>query len=283
MSVVVDESHVDPVGAALFGIDGDTVTATEYARGPWDPRACHGGPVAALLLRAVEGLQAGEHDRAADAVAWQIARTTIELVRPVPVLVPMTVSAEVERPGRNVGLVASALRTVDGVEVARARTLRIRAIPMPLDVHDEPHAPLGEPGTGRRVVLSWAASDGIAYHRDAIELRFVAGHFDEPGPAQLWCRLRVPVVPGEEPSGAQRVVAAADFGNGVSAELDPQVVTFINPDLTVHFARRPEGEWVGLDARSHYGPMGAGFAESAVFDQAGRVGRAAQSLLVSLR
>ena len=27
---------------------------TDFARGPWDPNALHGGPVAALLARAVE-------------------------------------------------------------------------------------------------------------------------------------------------------------------------------------------------------------------------------------
>ena len=63
-------------------------------------------------------------------------------------------------------------------------------------------------------------SELTAFHKDCRELRFVNGSFADPGPCRLWCRLRVPVVAGEEPTGVQRTVAAADFANGVSGELD---------------------------------------------------------------
>lgn len=276
-----DDEH--PADAALFTVDGVTdgdelVTATEFARGPWDPRACHGGPVSALLVRAVEQIETE-----GDSVDWQVARATIELVRPVPVLVPMKLTAEVERRGRSVSLVACVLRTVaDDVEVARSRLLRIRRAEVDLgDVVRE--AAFSEPGAGERSTQSWAMSDDISFHRSAAELRFVRGSFDTAGPVQLWCRLRVPVVTGETPTGAQRAIAAADFGNGVSGELDPDRVTFLNPDVTIHLSRPAEGEWIGMDVRSHYGPLGAGFADTALFDEVGRVGRAAQSLLLAPR
>ena len=272
----------DPA-TALFTIDGgdgEIVTATELSRGPWDPRACHGGPVSALLIRSVEQVAAAD---AGASIRWEVARSTVELVRPVPVLVPMHVTAEVERPGRNVSLVASVLRTVEGTEVARARTLRIRRAELAVDPAHARETTFSAVGAGNATGSSWPARDYTSFHPDAVELRFVSGAFDERGPAQVWCRLRVPIVDGEEPSGAQRAMAACDFGNGIAGELDPDVVTFLNPDLTVHFARPPEGEWIGLDARSHYGPFGSGFAESAVFDQAGRLGRAVQSLLLAPR
>ena len=96
-------------------------------------------------------------------------------------------------------------------------------------------------------------------------------------------RLLVPVLTGEEPSGAQRAVAAADFGNGVSAALDFSRYIFINPDLTVHLARPVRGEWIGMRSESQYSTTGTGLAESALFDEAGRLGRSAQSLLVDAR
>jgi len=37
---------------AIFHVDGDHVTPTELARGPWSPHAMHGGAPAALLARA---------------------------------------------------------------------------------------------------------------------------------------------------------------------------------------------------------------------------------------
>ena len=44
--------------------------------------------------------------------------------------------------------------------------------------------------------------------------------------------------------------------------------------------RAPEGEWVCLDARTRFGPPGTGLAESALWDQRGRIGRALQSLYI---
>ena len=90
----------------------------------------------------------------------------------------------------------------------------------------------------------------------------------------------MPVVAGEEPSPEQRAVAVADFGNGISSELDFATSIFINPDLTVHLVRPPEGEWVCLDARTRFGPPGTGLAESALWDGRGRIGRSLQSLYV---
>ena len=58
---------------------------------------------------------------------------------------------------------------------------------------------------------------------------------------------------------------------------------FINPDLTVHLARPPVGEWIGLVARSHYGPDGAGLADAQLHDELGRLGTATQSLLLAPR
>jgi len=92
--------------------------------------------------------------------------------------------------------------------------------------------------------------------------------------------LRCPVVLGEAPSPWERAVAAADFGNGVGAELPFAGSLFINPDLTVQLHRPPVGEWVCLDARTRFGSPGFGSAESELWDSEGRIGRAIQSLLV---
>jgi hypothetical protein len=97
-------------------------------------------------------------------------------------------------------------------------------------------------------------------------------------------RLCQPVVAGEEPTQTQRAVAVADFGNGVSSILSWDQYLFINPELTVHLARPPEGEWVCLDARTIIPPgAGVGLAESALYDERGRIGRALQALLVDKR
>src|SRR5947199_377466 len=61
---------------ALFVPEGERFLPTELCRGPWSPDAQHGGPPAALLARAVERLGGGD--------GMQVARLTVELLRPVP-------------------------------------------------------------------------------------------------------------------------------------------------------------------------------------------------------
>jgi hypothetical protein len=247
---------------------------TDRARGPWSPDALHGGPTAALLTRAVESAPADG--------PMQLARITVELLRPVSVA-PLAVRVDVLRPGRKVQLVGASVFAGE-VEVARAVALRIRAAAVEVDEHagridPEPAPPMPEAQQRPKTDEEWEA-----FHNEGVELRFVGGFFRERGPATVWIRLRQPVVPGEEPSPAQRVAAVADFGNGVSSEVPWEEYLFINPDLTIHLARPPVGEWVCLDARTFLNPGGGvGLAESALYDERGRIGRSVQSLLLERR
>ncbi|MFK8025028.1 MAG: thioesterase family protein [Ilumatobacter sp.] len=259
---------------------------TELARGPWDARHCHGGPVSAFLARACERIDDGT------ATVWQITRLTIELTRPVPVGEPLRLTTDVERPGRKVSVVAASLSRSDGerlVEVAKVRALRIRRQQIDLPPHPTAPADIDGPvGAGRIERLSWATDGaGTAFHMHGAEHRMVTGGWNDDGPVTLWIRLLSSIVEGETPSGVQRAAAAADFGNGVSSALPYEDFLYINPDLTVHLARPPEGEWIGMATHSVYGTdaesSGAGYAESALHDERGRVGRSVQSLLVEAR
>ena len=116
-----------------------------------------------------------------------------------------------------------------------------------------------------------------------MDYRFIAGRFLEPGPATVWMRMRQPLVAGENPSPLQRVLVAADSGNGVSATLDWSRYLFINVDLSVHLHRLPVGEWVCLDAVTLPESHGVGLADTALFDERGPLGRALQTLLVRER
>jgi hypothetical protein len=115
-----------------------------------------------------------------------------------------------------------------------------------------------------------------------VENRIARGEFFR-GPCTAWFRLNHPLVAGEVPSPYQRVAVAADSGNGISAALDFENYTFVNCDLTIHLLRRPRGEWICLDARTALGGNGSGLAESALYDEAGLIGRSTQSLAVRAR
>jgi hypothetical protein len=247
---------------------------TELSRGPWSPDALHGGPVAALLAHVAGPLL--------DDVLP--ARSSVELLRPAPVAA-LTASAEVLRPGRKVRLVSARLATDDGTVVATATFLGIRRLGVEVPAQPPSSPPPPPPSSAEPAVPAElaVAAGWEAFHNRAVEHRFVAGAFSQPGPATDWIRLCVPVVPGAEPSPLERVLAAADFANGISNVADFQRLAFTNPDLTVALHRLPAGEWVCLEARTVLEAHGTGMAESALWDEAGPLGRSLQSLIVEPR
>jgi hypothetical protein len=251
---------------AFFEQDRDLLVPTELTRGPWDPGAQHAGPPSALVARAVERFE--------PRAGMRIGRITLEILRPVP-LGPLSVQVELARPGRSVELLEATLSGPDG-ELIRARAWRLESSELRLDEH-EPSPP--GPAAGAHGEF-FATGEEVGYHT-AMEYRFLTGGFVEPGPATVWMRPRVPLVAGEETSPLERVFIAADSGNGVSAALDWRSTIFINTDLTVHLLREPVGEWVCLDAVTHVD--GLGMADSALYDERGRIGRAVQTLLVRSR
>jgi Acyl-CoA thioesterase C-terminal domain/Acyl-CoA thioesterase N-terminal domain len=255
------------VGDAFYGIDGDVATPTELTRGPWDAGSQHAGPPSALLARALELCEPREGAR--------IGRLTVEILAPVPIE-PLEVSARIVRPGRSVELLEASLEGPDG-ELMRARGWRLAESDIAADW--EQHEP--PPGhDGAEALEFFPTGESVGWHT-AMEIRFARGRFLEPGPATVWMRPRVPLVAGEEISPLQRVMLAADGGNGVSAPLEWSRFIFINTDLTVHVLRPLAGEWVCLDSVTHVD--GLGMTDTALWDERGRIGRAVQTLLVRAR
>ena len=256
---------------SFFTSRGDVFEPSELARGPWDPDAQHAGPPAALLGRAIE--------RCGEADGKHVGRVTFEILRPVP-LSTLTVSARVARPGRSVELVEASLSDSDG-EVMRASAWRLRTQQVELEPAPRDEPPAHSPADGGSQDFFPTGAD-VGYHT-AMEYRFVEGAFLELGPAVVWMRMRHPLVDGEEPSPLQRVLVAADSGNGVSAALDYRGYLFINTDLTVHLHRVPATEWVCLDAVTRLDPTGVGMSDTLLWDERGRIGRGLQTLLVRPR
>jgi len=252
---------------AFYALDGDIAHPSALTRGPWDPQAQHAGPPSALLGRAIELCEPRE--------GMRVGRVTVEILAPVPIA-PLTVSAEVVRPGRSVELVEASLAGPDA-EVMRARGWRLAVGEIKTDWEQEQPPPGHE---GAEALEFFPTGESVGWHT-AMEIVFARGMFLEPGPATVWMRPRVALVEGEELTPLQRVLVAADGGNGVSAPLDWSRFIFINTDLSVHLLRPPEGEWICLDAVTHVD--GTGMTDTALWDQRGRIGRAAQTLLVRAR
>jgi hypothetical protein len=95
--------------------------------------------------------------------------------------------------------------------------------------------------------------------------------------------LRAALIDGEEPSPLQRLAAAGDFGNGISAVVSWDDHVFINADLTLYIERPPVGEWICLKSETRIAQDGIGISDSVLYDERGRVGRALQALVVARR
>ncbi len=257
-----------------MALENGAYASTGLTRGPWHPDHQHAGPPIALVARSIE--------RAAAALdLTHVARLTANLLRPIPIA-EIAVEVETEYAGRNVAHFSARLNA-GGKEVARFTAVAQREaeliLPRDLPGHPLPRAP-------RSVEESPAARFPFAIkvigYQDLIESRIAAGVFFR-GPSAVWFRMRYPLVAGEEPSALQRVAVAADSGNGISAILDFRDYVFVNSDLTINLLRKPEGEWVCIDARTLLGKNGGGLAEARIFDVLGLVGRSTQSLAVRLR
>ncbi len=246
--------------------------STDRTTGPWEAGVQHAGPPSALLTRAIEGLPTSIPGGS------QLARLTMEILGPVPVG-PVRVEAAVARPGRAVELVEGTL-SAGGRAVLRCRAWRIRTAQSAVPESLLAGVPTAPPIPGDRT--PWVSPSGSGY-LSSVEFVFVGGSFAEPGPAQVWTRLRVPLVEGEDPSPLQRLMAVADSGNGLSSVLPWQGWWFINTELSVHLHRVPTGEWIYVDAHSTVDPTGVGLAETELYDEKGRVGRGAQALMVGPR
>jgi hypothetical protein len=199
------------VPEAFFVPDGDDrFVATEHSRGPWSREHQHAGPPSALLARAIERAVAG------DAVI--VTRLTVELVAPVPIG-RLEVVTSTLRAGRTVRRLEATLGA-DGRVMARASALvtRTTSVAFP-PVKPEPRDPLPPPETGEPFRFPVFEAQAIGY-QTSVDAQRVRGGFGQ-NPTAVWIRARVPLVLGEAISPLQRVMIAADSGNGVAVVLDP--------------------------------------------------------------
>lgn len=249
-------------------------TPSEHARGPWDPQALHGGAPAALITAAFERMEPGSE--------LPIARLSFEFLKPIS-FAPLKLSTRMVRAGKRVQELAAELHAADQL-ICRASALRVQATPAGLPPGTLPAQDdaLPRPELGKEVAFALNPDAGTSFASTAMEMRW----FSDPwalGPGKVWMRLRHPLLPGEPLTPLIRLVATADFGNGVSAALPFDKYLFINADLTIHLQRQPRGEWIGLDARTLLHGSGTGLAESILHDTTGPAGRAFQTLVVQPR
>lgn len=268
-----DEAYFVPLGQGS-SVGVERFLATDLTMSLWAPTMQHGAPPSALLVRALERCSPREGAR--------LTRVVVEILGPIPIT-ELEVHAWVQRPGRNVELVAAELSadtpdggrrvvasatgwrmaTMDSIEVTRAADPR-----MPARGTSKNSGTLGGMWSGGYLdTLHWSWIDEIG----------------GDGPGRVWVRPKPDLVRGEPLTPMERLFSVADISNGVGAKIDPAEWTFLNTDLTVHVFRVPDGEWIGVGAETSIGPDGVGMCAGILYDESGPVGRIAQTLLVRKR
>jgi hypothetical protein len=244
---------------------------TEATTSPWDPGAQHGGPPTGLLAACLD-VEFGRPE-------LRVARIGMDFLGPVP-RTPVRVETEVLRPGRRTQLSEARLWAGDR-QVAVARVWHLATAPGPGPAPDGGPASAELPGPQPQHYFDGDVEWG--YGR-AIEWRTVSGGFSRfTGAADVWTRLRIPLIAGRPLDGLARFAVVADSANGLSAPLDFRDWLFIPPGVTMHLHRYPVGDWVRLTATSDPGRDGIGLTEGTLADAAGRCGTVTQPLLVAPR
>lgn len=253
---------------AVFIPDGAYLLPTEGSIGPWGD-LIQGSPAAAALVHAIDRLDLGG--------PMLPGRMAFDLWRPIP-RKPFTLSATVLRDGRKAKTVQTAI-VMDDVEVARMTAVMLRLEDCDLPAMQAPEPPPA-PEAGKPIpapIRNWSP------FFTGVETRTIKGALERPGPAAAWMRLERPMIKGVPDSPVMRAVSAADLSGGISSIVDLRQWSFVNPELTVHLYRLPEGEWVLNDAETRLERNGTGMAGGVLSDRSGPFGRCTLSLIVEKR
>ncbi len=252
---------------AFFLPDTDGFLPQVHATGPWSADFLHAGPPCALVTRGFERALPDD---------FQLTRLTFDLLRPVG-FAKLVLRTEVDTAGANVRR-GTAVLEADGKPLIRASAVAFRKLAIDVVPTDVTPPPL--PATLPSLTFPFF-STALGYHT-SMDLRFARGAIGVPSVA-AWLRMKIPLLPNEKPSPFVRVACAADSGNGVAQPVDFQAFTFINADLTLSLLRRPQGEWICLEAESTVTKDGVGLADTRLWDERGVIGRGDQALVVRPR
>jgi hypothetical protein len=253
--------------AALFVADGDRFVPTLLTQGPWSRDHQFGGAPSALVAHVA--------DRAPSLVPMQVARLTVDLLRPVPIA-PLSTQVRVRREGRRIQVLEVTLHA-DEVEVVRASALRMRVTDLShLDLPTGP-AMSGPPAVPLRPYEGPRRTERPLGMERALEYAYEhpGRMFAEP----TWLRLAVPVVHGSVMSGLERMAYVADAVSGIGHPMGAPL-TGINADISMSVVRYAVGEWLCVIGSGWVGPEGIGVAHATLADEAGVVASVGVSRLV---
>jgi hypothetical protein len=238
---------------------------TAYARSGWSDDMVNGPALVGLAALSME------HDDADGTVTggFMPARFTADLFRPAH-RVPTSVRTRLVRDGRRIRITECDILQ-DGSVVARATTLQYRRSEPPPGrewvVSDNAFTPpAGVVATGAAYFVGsddagWGGSVGMGDGVDAHQ---------NPSRKRVYHRA-AELVAGAAASPFVRAVVAAEAASLVT-NLGTAGIGYINGDLTVALSRLPVGDYIGVQADSHWCADGVSVGSATLFDDRGPFG-----------
>jgi Thioesterase-like superfamily len=233
--------------------EGGEFEPTHFAGSHWGDDHLNGPAVVGLAARTLE-LHHGSPE-------FMPTRLTVDLFRAAR-SIPTAVTFRAVRDGRRVRSAECELAQ-EGRLVARATLLQYRrstAPPgrlwsVPTTIPFPPHLDDGVQTAVDSDAGDWSRSPGD--HQNESRKRFYNSAID--------------VVAGQANSQFVRAVMVAESTSLVT-NLGTHGVGYINGDLTVGLARLPVGEWIGVQADSHWAADGVAVGTATLFDRSGAFG-----------
>lgn len=254
------------VSAPLLRREGGAWIASEDASGPFT--GLQGGAAAALMAAAVE--------QSAPA-GFRPLSFRAEFLRRAPIERSLQVEVRAIVGGSRVRVFESLL-SCDGRVHARAQmTLAAPAPESRLTETFESHpisTPFADPERGIRGAPR--APHGGPWLMDSLDGRITPD-------GVFWFRWIRPLLPPEFQSPFTCLLPPADWAHGIARPGfpgPPPASAWPNLDLTLHTARMPAGDWIGLRPQGHWTTDGFGIGGGELIDRQGAFGRVAMGVAV---
>lgn len=245
---------------AVFTKSGtDEWLPSELAQGPF--AGLQGGAVAGLLVAEIEAVAAAER-------LGHVVGVCVTFYRATPLEKVRTAVTRVKT-GRRASFIENSVMRDDGEVCAsvQATVIQDLAVDLPAFVATEP---MVDPTTFA-LRKSLRAPHGKPWFMDTMQARV--------GPdGTAWFNVQVPIIEGA--GYFARALGPADWCHGINrpSKLGEVIMADPNQDLSVHLARAPQGDWLGIRATTIWQSNGVGLGFGTLCDVFGDVGCVSMSV-----
>lgn len=238
---------------------------TPAAFSPWNESDLSGVAIGGLLAHLIDQAVAGE--------AMTVARLAIDILGNAPAA-EMIARTRILRDGKRLRMIEAELLAGDRA-VARATALLVRQVET---IASE--TPLAHPLPDN--FASAPQSSRSALH-GAMDRRVVFGDFRQSGPGAMWVRFVFDLVEGVPMSPLVRAAMLGDMGSAIGSAFSVRDWTFANVDISLHFTRQPESDWVLIEAHTEGAGNGLAMVTSRFSDLRGVYAHGHQALFLAAR